>query len=374
MVTVGDFDRKAAAMRAAGFDPGKAVGPVRAVKTGHIRRYKQALLTHEATAGLHEVHGPILRRYDQINGPAGHFGFPTTDQTVAGNGHFNRFQFLGSAITWHPTFGVHEVHGFIGDEYWSRLGGPTGKGFPISDVYPRGPTDLVSNFFGGDLAYAPTAPGAAPTVTNLLGPPGIPTHGNWPGTPEDLRITYCMKQLIERYDLSHNGAAGLVGNLVKESQILPMMIEGSFRHPQTPMRGVNWQGVLADFSADDIMNRRGSPKLPNGGPGASGPRFPGIGLAQWTDPGRRAGLFRHSYHSVVWGSNILFSMDAQIDYLVTELSTGFRSVLATVRNPKVTVDAASDKVLRDFERPGNMGPAEVADRRKSSQRAKALYP
>jgi hypothetical protein len=307
-----------------------------------------------------------------MKGPAGHFGFPTTDQTVAGNGLFNRFELLGSAITWHPTYGVHEVHGFIGDEYWSRLGGPTGKGFPISDVYPRGSTDLVSNFFGGDLDYAPTAPGTAATVTNRIGPPGIPTHGDWPRTPEGLRITYCMKQLVERYDLSHNGAAGLVGNLFEESAILPMRIQNS--SPLTPMRASNWHGVLTDFSADDIMNRTGNPKLPNGGPGASGPRPPGIGLAQWTEAGRRAGLFRHSYQHVVWGSNILFSMDAQVDYLVTELSRSYRGVLTAVRDPKVTVEAASDKVLRDFESPGNMGAAEVAERRKSSRRAKALYP
>jgi hypothetical protein len=352
------------------------------------------LLTHEPTAGLHEVHGLILQRYDQMKGPAGYFGFPITDETVAGNGRYNRFQFLGSAITWHPTFGVHEVHGYIGDEFWSRQGGPTGKGFPISDEYPHGPTNRVSNFFGGDLHYAPSAPGAAPTIANVIGPPGIPSHGDWPATPEDLRIGYCMGQFVERYGMSVNGAAGLVGNLQKESSILPMIIEQS--RPGSPMKGLNWHGVQTDFSADEIMLRRGSSKLPRGGPGSRGPRFPGIGLAQWTTEPRRGRLFRHQYQGVVLGRNILFSMDAQIDYVVSELSAGaarWRRVLTVLRDPAVAVEDACDKVARDYLVPGAMiihdpstgkdslRPAtdpsvqkELSDRRTRARRSRALYP
>ena len=69
MITIADFDRKAAALRSAGFDPGGPTGPVVAVNGGHTRRYQRALLTHHDAAGLHEVHGLILQRYDRMMDP-----------------------------------------------------------------------------------------------------------------------------------------------------------------------------------------------------------------------------------------------------------------------------------------------------------------
>ena len=65
------------------------------------------------------------RYFDRMGGPSSSFGFPTSDETAAGAGRFNRFEFQGSTICWHPEFGVHEVHGLIGEHYWS-LGGPAG--------------------------------------------------------------------------------------------------------------------------------------------------------------------------------------------------------------------------------------------------------
>lgn len=82
-----------------------------------------------------------------------------------------------------------------------------------------------------------------------------------------------------------------------------------------------------------------------------GPKLPGIGLAQWTTRDRRLGLFQHSYRGQQLGAGILFHMDAQIDYLVTELRDKYRQVHNLLMRPNVTLEAASDEVLYSFEIP-----------------------
>jgi uncharacterized protein with LGFP repeats len=63
-----------------------------------------------------------------MGGPASYLGYPTSDEVGAGVGRFSRFEFQGAAITWHPVFGVHEVHGLIGEHFHSALGDPVGPG------------------------------------------------------------------------------------------------------------------------------------------------------------------------------------------------------------------------------------------------------
>ena len=112
-----------------------------------------------------------------------------------------------------------------------------------------------------------------------------------------------MDRLINDSGFSINAAAGIVGNLLAESGVLPSRIEGSA--PATPMRSADWAGHMRDFTPAEIMNRSSSAGV--------GPRMPGIGLAQWTSTGRRTGLFAQS------GAPVLFDMDAQVDYLVGEI-------------------------------------------------------
>ena len=144
------MDQKAAQMLASGFDPGPALGAVIA-----------------AGAGVHEIHGLIGDRYfNRMDGPTGYLAYPTSDETAAGSGGFNRFEFQGAAITWHPVFGVHEAHGLIGEYYWSVLGGPAGAwGFPVSDEYPDGAASRSSDFEGGTLTWS-----AANCVLEILAP------------------------------------------------------------------------------------------------------------------------------------------------------------------------------------------------------------
>jgi hypothetical protein len=173
---------------------------------------------------------------------------------------------------------------------------------------------------------------------------------DWTRRSRDGRVMHIMRLLVGTYGYPVNGAAGLVGNLQAESGVLPQRVEGSA--PATPMRAPSFAGPAADFSADEIMNRSHSAR--------SGPRLPGIGLAQWTSAGRRTGLFAHNFRGVRLGPRILFDMDAQVDYLVTELRGAYAGVQRVLTDPAVTVDRASDEVVYSFEVPGAL----LSDRRR----------
>lgn len=47
-------------------------------------------------------------------------------------------------------------------------------------------------------------------------------------------------------------------------------------------------------------------------------------------------------------------MDAQLDYLVSELRTSYRAVDAVLSDPAVTIDQAADEVVYRFEVPGSV--------------------
>jgi hypothetical protein len=77
-------------------------------------------------------------------------------------------------------------------------------------------------------------------------------------------------------------------------------------------------------------------------------------LAQWTSSARRANLFKHLYEGRELGTDVLFSVDAQLDYLAVELRTSYPGVHAVVSAADVTVDAASDEIVYRFEVPGSI--------------------
>jgi Phage tail lysozyme len=149
-------------------------------------------------------------------------------------------------------------------------------------------------------------------------------------------MAYVMKLLVETYAYPEKGAAGLVGNLYEESGLIPSRVEGS--SVSDPMRAADYSGKMQDFTAEEIMSRKG---------GKSGPKKPGVGLAQWTTKKRRAGLFQG-------GSDILFDMDGQVAYLVDELARSYKKLDRNLRKPGVSVDAASDDVVYMFEIPGKI--------------------
>lgn len=160
---------------------------------------------------------------------------------------------------------------------------------------------------------------------------------------KEARMIYVMSLLVNKYNYPENSASGLVGNLHAESGLIANRVEGS--KADTPMRARNANGHMTDFTAEDVMNRKYK---------VQGPKKPGVGLAQWTTKERREGLFKHKYDGVEQGANILFNLDAQVDYLVTELRSKYKRVNRILEDPGSSVADASDEVLFNFERPAKV--------------------
>ncbi len=204
---------------------------------------------------------------------------------------------------------------------------------------------------------------------------------NWTRVDPNERIRYVMRLLVNRYGFQPNGAAGLVGNLTAESQVLPTKIQET--EPLIPEAGPLTErdslGQVRTFTAEEVMNL--DPRRR--------PELKGIGLAQWTWSSRREGLFEHRFERRRRGAAILFDMEAQVDYLVSELESKpeFKHVYALLRRAGVAVHDASDKVLLHFERPkwlfdenGNLRPLDdpailekVDERKKLSDEALRTY-
>lgn len=163
--------------------------------------------------------------------------------------------------------------------------------------------------------------------------PGV--HRDWSAVPETERMAIVMRLLVEIHGYPENGAAGLVGNLHRESGLIPNRVEGSTA--ADPMRARDATGVVRDFTAQEVMDRV---------PGRAGPEKPGVGLAQWTAAQRRAALFRS-------GPEILYDLERQVQHLVAEPgSPGYARVDRVLRRADVTIEEASDEVLYRFEVPG----------------------
>ncbi len=87
------------------------------------------------------------------------------------------------------------------------------------------------------------------------------------------------------------------------------------------------------------------------------------------------------------GTDILFNMDAQVDYLVHELQSQYPGVNRVITNPATSVNDACDEVVYNFEVPGSLLDANnhkrprtdpqvvqvLNQRRPSAQRAMASY-
>jgi peptidoglycan hydrolase-like protein with peptidoglycan-binding domain len=159
------------------------------------------------------------------------------------------------------------------------------------------------------------------------------------------RVLRVMELLVDQYGYPVNGAAGVVGNLIVESGVLPNRVEGS--RVETPMRAPDLTRQVRDFTPVEVRDRNIAPQR--------SPLLAGIGLAQWTTPSRRDGLFRHTFRGQQLGAAILSDLDAQVDYLVTELGQRYYApVYTSLRAPGVTVDDAADDFVYGYERPGSI--------------------
>lgn len=89
----------------------------------------------------------------------------------------------------------------------------------------------------------------------------------------------------------------------------------------------------------------------------------GYGLAQWTSPGRKAGLWNLANTKGVSIAN----EDMQIEFLLWEMENNYQSVLKVLKST-ASIREASDIVLKKFEAPANTGETVCASRAARGQK------
>ena len=134
--------------------------------------------------------------------------------------------------------------------------------------------------------------------------------------------------------MSACGAAGLMGNLYAESGLIPTNLQNSSEkklgYTDAAYTAAVDNGAYAGFARDGA----------------------GYGLAQWTDPGRKAALLDFAKKL---GKSV-GDLETQLPFMVHELDSSFPAVLNALKTAK-TVRKASDMVLLNYERPANQGEA-----------------
>jgi len=172
------------------------------------------------------------------------------------------------------------------------------------------------------------------------------------------RIVHAMDVLVNKYGYPVNSAAGLVGNMMSESYLLPNMIENG-----TPLAALTAPGMDNKSHTFTFWEVKDRSKI-------RGPREPGAGLAQWSWPSRRKGLFEwKDSRGQPYGALILMSTDAQLDYLVNgELRKlpYFERVEKKLMSGRLTAHAASDLVMKWV-----MSPDSQIDKERNERRANA---
>jgi hypothetical protein len=137
---------------------------------------------------------------------------------------------------------------------------------------------------------------------------------------------------------NHNGVAGLMGNLVAESGLIPYRCEGDFSDDYIMSLYYTNQVDNGEISESDFVNY--------GLNGSTSQK--GYGLAQWTYYTRKQGLYDMSKST---GYSI-GSVDLACKYLLYELKNTYTSVYNSLLNA-TSIRQASDIVLHDFENPAD---------------------
>ena len=134
------------------------------------------------------------------------------------------------------------------------------------------------------------------------------------------------------------GVAGLMGNLEAESGLYPDRVQGD----------IPYSSYSQEYTAQVDSGAISMGEFVHNGPGGGG-----YGLAQWTYPTRKQGLYD------MWksgGYTSVGSLELALDYLWHELQNDFPGVVSVLKSAK-SVREASDKVLHDFENPADQSTA-----------------
>lgn len=143
--------------------------------------------------------------------------------------------------------------------------------------------------------------------------------------------------------LTPAGAAGMMGNLQAESGINPVCLENLCIKRYKERRGITYTSESYMKQVNDGTISRDEFLRPMGLQYA-------WGLAQWTSPNRKAGLYDLCKQVGV----SIGDLETQLDYLMGELSTSYSSVYKTLTTTK-DILTASNAVLTKFEMPADTG-------------------
>ena len=139
---------------------------------------------------------------------------------------------------------------------------------------------------------------------------------------------------------SNIGAAALMGNIYAQSGMIANKVEILCLKRLKENGYGNYTDTSYTAAVDNgsITKTRFLNPLPN--------KQYGYGLCQWTSPGRKEKL----YNLAKAQNKSIGDTDLQLEFLVTELQTSYKSVYNTLKTAS-SIKTASDKVLKDFEIP-----------------------
>lgn len=154
-----------------------------------------------------------------------------------------------------------------------------------------------------------------------------------------------MEQKIWNFLISNGlnayGAAGLMGNLYAESGLNPKNLE-DLCEKRLRENGKNYTDETYTKAIDNGTISRAEFLNP-----LPGKQY-GYGLAQWTSPGRKAGL----YDLAKSKKASIADIEVQLEWLLTELKNAYQSVYNTLKTAS-SIKEASDIVLLKFECPAD---------------------
>lgn len=157
-------------------------------------------------------------------------------------------------------------------------------------------------------------------------------HGN---TVEEKIWNFLKEKIANDY-----GVAGLMGNLEAESRLNPRNLENlcERRLKDAGKLYCTDETYTAAVDCGTISREEFLHPIPN--------KQYGYGLAQWTSPGRKAGL----YDLVKSKGVSIGDLEAQLEFLCRELSVSYKTVLNTLKSAASVLEA-SNIVLTKFECP-----------------------
>lgn len=172
--------------------------------------------------------------------------------------------------------------------------------------------------------------------------------GGDPGGDSDERTSKAMEYFQKSYGMTRAGASGLSGNLLSESGMDPLSVEGKEGVDPDDYRRRLLGG---EMSEDEFMNDG-----------------VGFGIAQWTYPTRKRGLWEYAQSQ---GKSVA-DFGVQLEYLMKEIQADEYKDLYAYLQEAEDSDEASDQVMARFERPEVQDEKQMADRRQRSSRAYGL--